>query len=206
MKKARHTEESVPFDLRQAGRGSLIQRLRAARIVPIVRTPLTRQAATVVQWLYDAGFRTFEITMTVPDAINLVRELSCDPALLVGVGTVPDAKTAQACIKAGARFVVAPWIDGSLAEPCGEADVLLMLGAATPSEVWAAIAVGADVVKIFPAASAGGPPYVKSLRSVFPQVPFCPTGGVEPDDLAAYFTAGADFVGMGGALVDLKRG
>jgi 2-dehydro-3-deoxyphosphogluconate aldolase / (4S)-4-hydroxy-2-oxoglutarate aldolase len=71
--------------------------------------------------------------------------------------------------------------------------------------VRAAIAAGAQVVKIFPAASVGGPHYVKSLRSVFPQVPFCPTGGVEPEDVAAYFTEGADFVGMGGALVDLKQ-
>jgi 2-dehydro-3-deoxyphosphogluconate aldolase / (4S)-4-hydroxy-2-oxoglutarate aldolase len=203
--KARPTEDSVAVDMRQAGKVALLQRLRAARLVPIVRTPVTSQAATVVQWLYDAGFRTFEITMTVPDAIELIRELSSDRALLVGAGTVPDAKTAQACISAGARFVVAPWVDGSLAGPCCEADVLLMLGAATPSEVRAAIAMGADVVKIFPAASAGGPPYIKSLRSVLPRVPLCPTGGVEPEDLAAYFAAGADLVGMGGALVDLRR-
>jgi len=203
--KAPHTKDSVAVDMREAGKIAVLQRLRGARIVPIIRTPIGSQAVTVVQWLYDAGFRIFEITMTVPNAIELVRELSSDPALLVGAGTVPDAKTARACINAGARFVVAPWVDGSLAGPCREADVLLMLGAATPSEVRAAIAMGADVVKIFPAASVGGPLYVKSLRSVLPQVPFCPTGGVEPEDLAAYFVAGSDFVGMGGALVDSKR-
>jgi 2-dehydro-3-deoxyphosphogluconate aldolase/(4S)-4-hydroxy-2-oxoglutarate aldolase len=80
-----------------------------------------------------------------------------------------------------------------------------MLGAMTPTEVRAAIAAGADVVKIFPASSAGGPSYIKALRSVLPTVPFCPTGGIAPKDVPAYLAAGAAFVGMGGALVDEKR-
>ena len=80
-----------------------------------------------------------------------------------------------------------------------------MLGAATPSEVRTALSVGADVVKIFPAATAGGPAHIKALRSVFPDVPICPTGGIGPDDLADYISAGADFVGMGGSLVDVAQ-
>ena len=80
-----------------------------------------------------------------------------------------------------------------------------MLGAATPTEVRAALAAGADVVKVFPAASLGGPGHIRALRSVLPDVAFCPTGGVEPGNLAAYLGAGAAFVGMGGALVDEKR-
>jgi 2-dehydro-3-deoxyphosphogluconate aldolase / (4S)-4-hydroxy-2-oxoglutarate aldolase len=117
MKKARHTEEPAALDLRQAGRASLVQRLRAARVVPIVRTPLTHQAAMIVQWLYDAGFCTFEITMTVADAVGLIRELSSDRALLVGAGTVPDTETAQACIVAGARFIVAHGSIGAWPDP-----------------------------------------------------------------------------------------
>jgi 2-dehydro-3-deoxyphosphogluconate aldolase/(4S)-4-hydroxy-2-oxoglutarate aldolase len=80
-----------------------------------------------------------------------------------------------------------------------------MLGAITPTEVRAALAAGADVVKVFPASSAGGPGHVRALVSVFPGVTFCPTGGVDPGNVAAYLTAGAAFVGMGGALVDEKR-
>ena len=71
-----------------------------------------------VQWLRDAGLRIFEITMTVPDAPALIRELASDPALLVGAGTVPDRATAEACLAAGARFIVAPWVDATLAAPC----------------------------------------------------------------------------------------
>ena len=184
---------------------ALVSEFRAARVVPVVRTQTTRHAATVVQWLRDAGLRIFEITMTVPDAPALIRELASDPALLIGAGTVPDSATAEACLAAGARFVVAPWIDATLAAPCRAADAVLMLGALTPTEVRAARGAGADVVKVFPASSVGGPAHIRALRSVFPDVAFCPTGGVEPGNVAAYLAAGAAFVGIGGALVDEKR-
>jgi len=179
--------------------------LRAAKIVPIIRTPSARHAATAVQWLHDSGIRIFEITLTIPDAVSLIRDLASDPALLIGAGTVPDAAAAAACLSAGARFIVAPWVDAELRRPCEEAQALLMLGALTPSEVRAAIAAGAGAVKIFPAASAGGPAHIRSLRSVFPSQVFCPTGGVEPENIADYLSAGADFVGIGGALVAVKH-
>lgn len=186
-------------------RTELLAALRRARVVPVVRTRDRGLAATVVAWLRDAGIGIFEITMTIPGAPELIRELSADPRLLVGAGTVADAATARSCLAAGARFIVAPWIDTTLAAPCREADAVLMLGAMTPSEVRAALAAGADAVKIFPAASAGGPAHIKALRSVFPEVAFCPTGGVDPANAAAYLAAGAAFVGIGGALVDEAR-
>jgi 2-dehydro-3-deoxyphosphogluconate aldolase/(4S)-4-hydroxy-2-oxoglutarate aldolase len=184
---------------------ALLAQFRAARVVPVVRTHSTQHAATVVQWLRDAGLRIFEITMTVPDAPSLIRELASDPALLIGAGTVPDRAAADACLAAGARFIVAPWVDAALAEPCATFGAVLMLGALTPTEVRAARAAGADVVKIFPASSTGGPAHIRALASVFPDVAFCPTGGVEPGNVAAYLAAGAAFVGIGGALVDEKR-
>jgi 2-dehydro-3-deoxyphosphogluconate aldolase / (4S)-4-hydroxy-2-oxoglutarate aldolase len=185
--------------------GPLLRSLRAARVVPVVRTHEARHASTVVQWLRDAGVRIFEITMTIPDAPSLIRELAADPSLLIGAGTVSDRATAEVCLAAGARFIVAPWIDATLAAPCHAANAVLMLGALTPTEVRTALAAGADVVKVFPASSVGGPVHIRALRSVLPDVAFCPTGGVEPDNVAAYLAAGAAFVGMGGALVDEKR-
>jgi len=183
----------------------MLDALRTARVVPVVRTRLARHAATAVHWLREAGLRVFEITMTIPDAPALIRELAGQKDLLIGAGTVPDAATADACLRAGARFIVAPWVDAALAAPCREAGAVLMLGALTPTEVRAALQAGADVVKVFPAASAGGPAHIKALRSVFPGVIFCPTGGIEPGSVAAYLAAGAAFVGMGGALVDEAR-
>jgi 2-dehydro-3-deoxyphosphogluconate aldolase/(4S)-4-hydroxy-2-oxoglutarate aldolase len=182
----------------------LIQRLREARVVPVIRTHSAAHATTVVAWLRDAGMRVFEITMTIPGATALISSLSRDPDLLIGAGTVPDAPTARLCLDAGARFIVAPWIDATLAEPCRQAGATLMLGAVTPTEVRAAVAAGADVVKIFPASSVGGPAHIRALVSVLPDVAFCPTGGVDPGNLAGYLAAGAAFVGMGGALVDVK--
>jgi 2-dehydro-3-deoxyphosphogluconate aldolase/(4S)-4-hydroxy-2-oxoglutarate aldolase len=183
----------------------LIQQLRAARVVPVIRTSTPDRAATAVAWLRDAGIRIFEITLTIPDAIPLMAQLARDPELLIGAGTVPDAVAAQACLDAGARFLVAPWVDPALSAAARAANATLMLGALTPTEVRAALAAGADVVKIFPASSAGGPGHLRALASVFPGVAFCPTGGVEPGNVAAYLAAGAAFVGMGGALVDEKR-
>jgi 2-dehydro-3-deoxyphosphogluconate aldolase / (4S)-4-hydroxy-2-oxoglutarate aldolase len=173
--------------------------------VPVIRTSTAAHAATVVEWLREAGIRIFEITMTIPDGPSLIRDLASDPALLVGAGTVPDRETAEQCLQAGARFLVTPWVEPSLAGPCKAAGAALMLGAVTPTEVRGAVAAGADVVKIFPASSVGGPGHIRALRSVFPTVAFCPTGGVDPDNVDAYLKAGAAFVGMGGALVDEKR-
>lgn len=182
----------------------LIPRLRDARIIPVVRTSSAARAATAVAWLQDAGLRVFEITMTVPEAPALIRALAADPDILVGAGTVADARMAEACLDAGAKFIVAPWVDPTLAGVVQDAGACLMLGALTPTEVRAALAAGADVVKVFPASSVGGPAHVKALRSVFPDVVFCPTGGVDARNLPDYLAAGAAFVGIGGKLVDEK--
>jgi 2-dehydro-3-deoxyphosphogluconate aldolase/(4S)-4-hydroxy-2-oxoglutarate aldolase len=184
---------------------ALLERFRAAQVIPVVRTRSMKSAVTAVAWLRDAGLRILEITMTVPDATSLIRDLAADPALLIGAGTVRDAAMAASCLKAGAKFIVAPWVDPALAAPCRAAGAALMLGAVTPTEVRAALSAGADVVKVFPASSVGGPGHIKALVSVFPDVAFCPTGGVEPGNLAAWLAAGAAFVGMGGALVDERR-
>lgn len=182
----------------------LIPRLKAARIVPVVRTTKPELAERAVAWLRDAGITVFEITMTVPDAPGLIRRLASDPTLLVGAGTVPDRAAAEACLAAGARFLVAPWVDAAVADAARAAGAMSLLGAVTPTEVRAALAAGADAVKIFPASSAGGPAHIKALRAVFPDVAFCPTGGVDARNTPDYLAAGAAFVGIGGKLVDEK--
>src|ERR1700681_859702 len=96
----------------------LLNQFRKAQVIPVIRTRSAKSAATAVAWLRDAGLRIFEITLTVPDATALIRDLATDPALLIGAGTVPDIATAEACLKAGAKFIVAPWIDPALTAPC----------------------------------------------------------------------------------------
>lgn len=180
----------------------LLPRLIEARVVPVVRTRSHEAARTAVAWLREAGFTTFEITLTVPNATALIAELARDPALLVGAGTVRTAAEAYACGEAGARFIVCPWNEPEIVPAGRRFGALVMLGALTPDEVVEALEGFADVVKIFPAASMGGPAHIRALRSVFPEVPFCPTGGVDPSNLRAYLDAGASCVGIGGKLVD----
>ena len=115
---------------------------------------------------------------------------------------MPDATAAEACLHAGARFLVTPWVDPAVIHAARQAGAAALPGALTPTEVRAALAAGADAVKIFPASSAGGPAHIKALCSVFPGVAFCPTGGVDATTLPAYLAAGAAFVGIGGKLVD----
>lgn len=179
----------------------VVTQLRAARIIPVIRTSTAALAATAVDWLREVGITTIEITLTTPDAVALIRDLAADPALLVGAGTVPDAAAAQACLEAGAKFLVTPWVDPEVCAVARAADAAMLPGAFTPTEVRAALKAGADAVKIFPASS-GGPAHLKALRSVFPGVSFCPTGGVDPRNTAEWFAAGAAFVGMGGKLAD----
>jgi 2-dehydro-3-deoxyphosphogluconate aldolase / (4S)-4-hydroxy-2-oxoglutarate aldolase len=183
----------------------LLPEFRRARVVPVVRTSTAALAATAVEWLREAGLRIFEITLTIPEARALIRRLAAEPDLLLGAGTVPDRAAAEACLEAGARFLVTPWLDPAVVAAAREAGACAMPGAMTPTEIRAALAAGADAVKIFPAASLGGPAHIRALRAVFPDVPFCPTGGVDAGNAPAYLEAGAAFVGIGGKLVDEAR-
>lgn len=177
-------------------------------VVPVVRFGSSDRARRAIALLRRAGFRTFEVTLTVPGAVELIAELARDPELLLGVGTVLDPADADRAIAAGARYVVSPVLLPGLAPRCREAGVPCLLSGLTPSEVHAAWSAGADAVKVFPASSMGGPDHLRALRSVLPQVPLVPTGGVSLALLPAYLDAGAAFVGVGGDLLadrDLDR-
>ncbi len=171
-------------------------------VIPVVRTGVQENAARAVDWLREAGFRTFEITLTIPGALDLIAVLSREPEILVGAGTVWTREEAAAALTAGARYLVSPGLAPDVVAPCREAGAPCLLGALTPSEVRRGIEAGADAVKIFPASSAGGPGHIRALKAVFPEVPLVPTGGIPCDGIAAYLAAGAACVGVGGQLVD----
>ena len=173
-------------------------------VVPVIRTPSAKLAGRAVDWLNEAGFRTFELAMPTKGVTGLVAEISSDVELDVGVGAVMDAEQAGACIEAGAGYVVTPGIAAGVVTPCRDAGIACLLGASTPSEVMQAVGLGADAVAVFPAGSLGGVPYFKALKAVFPDVPLVPTGGIEIGHVARYLRAGAAFVGVGSGLVDTK--
>lgn len=184
--------------------------LRSARLIPVLRYQDAATALYAAQVALRAGCRGIELTWTIPDVLEVLRSVRADAELagradvLIGVGTVLDAEQARAALEAGADFLVSPGVVPPLVELARAAGALSMLGAFTPTEIIAARAAGADVVKIFPA-DTGGPGHLAALKAVFRDTLFCPTGGVTRDNMAAYFRAGADIVGMGSNLFDKQK-
>ncbi|RPJ02153.1 MAG: bifunctional 4-hydroxy-2-oxoglutarate aldolase/2-dehydro-3-deoxy-phosphogluconate aldolase [Candidatus Aminicenantes bacterium] len=155
--------------------------------------------------LRRGGVTAIEITMTVPGAVDIIREMvrTKPQGTLVGAGTILDAGTATEVIAAGADFVVSPVTDRDTIQACREAGVLVAPGAFTPTEIVAAWRAGADIVKVFPATSLG-PQFFRDLRGPLPFIRLMPTGGVTLENARLFLAAGACAVGIGTALVDAK--
>jgi 2-dehydro-3-deoxyphosphogluconate aldolase/(4S)-4-hydroxy-2-oxoglutarate aldolase len=143
--------------------------------------------------------------MSLPGAVEIIRTMARDkgPGVLVGAGTVLDAGTAADVIAAGADFVVSPITDRDMIMACREADVLVVPGAFTPTEIVAAWRAGADIVKVFPATSLGAQ-FFRDLRGPLPHIRLMPTGGVTLENAREFLEAGACCVGIGTALLDKK--
>ena len=186
-------------------------RIAAVGIVPAVRAASPREARGAAEAVCLGGIPIVEITMTVPDAIGVIRELvkSHSADVLVGAGTVLDAATARRCLDAGAQFLVSPGLDLEMVQLAERERILVMAGALTPTEVITAWKAGSDFVKVFPCAQVGGAKYIRALRGPLPQIPLVPTGGVHLNNAAEFILAGAAALGVGGELVDreaLKSG
>ena len=180
-------------------RSDLRQKLIAQRVIPVLRLSSAGLTERAIGCLAEAGFGAIEITMTTPGALDLIRKTpNC------GAGTVLDLRTAERCIDAGAKFLVAPCLIRGLARLAQDAGCLALVGGFTPGEILAAHREGADIVKLFPASSGGGPEHLKAIHAVFPDIPLCPTGGVSLQNMQAYFDAGATIVGVGNNIVDQK--
>jgi 2-dehydro-3-deoxyphosphogluconate aldolase / (4S)-4-hydroxy-2-oxoglutarate aldolase len=152
--------------------------------------------------VYDAGIPVVEITMTVPNAINVIAQLTQNyPKFIVGAGTVLDIETAKRCVDAGARFITNPGLIPDVLEFALKSDVVAIPGALTPSEVIAAWKEGADFVKIFPCAQLGGDQYIRALKIPLPQIPLIASGGVNQLTAANFIFAGAASLGIGSELM-----
>jgi 2-dehydro-3-deoxyphosphogluconate aldolase/(4S)-4-hydroxy-2-oxoglutarate aldolase len=184
---------------------SVRKRIWETGIVPVVRASSVDQARRAVEAIHLGGIPVIEITMTVPGATKIIQELRKHHAekVLIGAGTVTNAKAAEECIDAGAQFLVSPGLSVAVLEVAAKRGILAMPGALTPTEVMEAREAGAEVIKIFPCSSVGGPKHIKSLRAPFPDAKFIPTGGVNLSNAAEYFAAGAFALGVGADLVDL---
>lgn len=179
-------------------------RLARVRVVPVIRTASPDLARRACSWLLDAGMDSLELTFTTPGAAEIIREFAGRPGVLIGAGTVRTVEQARTAAAAGAAFLVSPGAAPEVAAEARRLALPFLPGAATPSEVSARWAEGAAVVKVFPARECGGPGFLKAVKSVFPEIPLMPTGGVSPDTVTDYLTAGALCVGMGGELTPAK--
>src|SRR6516165_8735961 len=172
-------------------------------IVAVVRSPDSAQLVEAARALADGGVTVVEITMTVPGALDVLRQVrqALGGRVLLGAGTVLDAETARAVLLAGAEYIVAPTVNHEVIRLCQRYDKLVMPGAFTPTEILAAWEAGADIVKVFPA-DVVGPAFFKALRGPLPQVKLMPTGGVDLTTAAEFLKAGACCLGLGGQLVE----
>jgi len=174
-------------------------------LVPVLRAKSIAQAHAVVEAMIAGGVTVVEVTMTVPNAVHLLKELkkAHGAKILLGSGTVTTAKEAEDTINAGAEFVVSPSLHPEVIAATKAAGRLSIPGALTPTEVITAHRAGADYVKIFPCSAMGGASYLKSLLAPFPHLKLIPTGGVTLKTAEEFIRAGARALGVGSDLVNL---
>jgi 2-dehydro-3-deoxyphosphogluconate aldolase/(4S)-4-hydroxy-2-oxoglutarate aldolase len=186
-------------------RADVTAAIESIGVVAVIRMKDPARLRAVVDALAEGGVRALEVTMTVPRAVELIRDLAptMPSGFILGAGTVVDAATAHAVIDAGARFIVSPVFRRAVIEACHQRDVPAMPGCFSPTEILDAHDAGADVIKVFPATMLG-PQFLKDVRAPLPQVKLMPTGGVTLDNAGDWIRAGAVAVGVGSALVDAR--
>lgn len=182
----------------------VVKRIADVGIVPVVRAASVDEANRAVEAICAGGIPVVEITMTVPNAVTVIRELVQQRGneVLIGAGTVTTAEQAESCLRAGAQFLVSPGLAVSVLAVARANSKLAIPGALTPTELMNAQEQGAKIIKIFPCGNVGGAKYLKSLKAPFPQACLIPTGGVNAANAADFIAAGAFALGVGADLVD----
>jgi 2-dehydro-3-deoxyphosphogluconate aldolase/(4S)-4-hydroxy-2-oxoglutarate aldolase len=179
----------------------LRERIIEIGIIPAVRLNSAEDAFFAAEAVCGAGIPLVEVTMTVPGAVDVIRELARHPGLIVGAGTVLQLETARRCLDAGAVFLTTPGLDADIVNFARGHDILVFPGALTPTEIMAAWKAGSDFVKVFPCFANGGPAYIRSLKLPFPDIPLIASGGVDQTNAGDFILAGAAALGIGRHLI-----
>ena len=185
-------------------RHDMMRRLTALGAIAVVRLDDAERAIAAADAVHTGGVSAIEITLTTPGALRAIERLAVRDGMLVGAGSVLDAQSARDAIASGARYLVSPVVLAELVEVGHEADVPVLLGAFTPTEILAAHTLGADAVKVFPS-DVLGPAFIRGVLAPMPFLKLVPTGGVTPDNVGEWLRAGAAAVGLGSALLDGRR-
>ncbi|HEY4613219.1 MAG TPA: bifunctional 4-hydroxy-2-oxoglutarate aldolase/2-dehydro-3-deoxy-phosphogluconate aldolase [Bacteroidota bacterium] len=186
-------------------REQIVAHLKEKAAIAVIRMADAKKLLKVIDAIYRGGVSIIEITMTVPNALRMIEEVSKSVSsdVTVGVGSVLDAATAQKAVDAGARFVVGPIFKKEIVEAAHRNDVPAMPGCFTPTEIQTAYEAGADIIKVFPA-DVVGMAFFKGVLAPMPHLPLMPTGGVTLTNAGDWLKAGACAVGIGTALLDKK--
>ncbi len=176
------------------------------RLVAVIRTATPEAAETAARAMAEAGVRLVEITLTVPDAFELIQKLATDDdfaarGAIVGAGTVLSGAQAEDALLAGARFLVSPALVPEMLEAARARDAMTMPGTMTATEMVRAAELGADFIKVYPLATIGGADYITNIRRALQHLPLVATGNVELSEIPAYFKAGVVGFGIGGPLI-----
>ena len=176
--------------------------LRARRLLAVIRAPSPAAALGAAHAVAEGGIPVIEVTYSVPGAPSVIAELAGVDGLTVGAGTVLSVDQAHDALAAGARFIVAPNFDPRIARIALDAGVLYVPGAYTTTEIVAAHASGAQLIKVYPVGVAGGPAYIAVIRDPLPGVPMLAAGGTNLDNVVPFLDAGCVACGLGGSLAD----
>jgi 2-dehydro-3-deoxyphosphogluconate aldolase/(4S)-4-hydroxy-2-oxoglutarate aldolase len=178
------------------------RRITEVGIIPAIRVSSSADAHFAAEAVTSGGIPIVEITMTVPGCLEVIAGLVRDhPEMIVGAGTVLDQATARRCVDAGARFLTAPEFNLELVQFAAKANLAVLPGALTPTEVAAAWRAGSDFVKVFPTALVGGEKYIRALHTALPQIPLVAAGGVHQKTAGGFILAGAMAIGVGTDLI-----
>jgi 2-dehydro-3-deoxyphosphogluconate aldolase / (4S)-4-hydroxy-2-oxoglutarate aldolase len=183
----------------------IIHELIHPGVVAVIRADSSEDLMDVARALKEGGVTSMEVTMTTPNAIEVIKQVTqkYGKEILMGVGTVLDSETCRSAILAGAQFVVTPVVRPDVIEMSRRYGCPVMCGAYTPTEIATAWDAGADFVKLFPADGLG-PNYIKSVKAPLPHIQIVPTGGVSAENVGEFIKAGAAAVGAGSTLVTKK--
>lgn len=182
-----------------------IKRMMESGVVAVIRAESKDQGIKIIDAVKKGGIKALEITMTVPGAVDIIKELSelyKDEDVIIGAGTVLDPETARACILAGAKYIVSPSFNADTVKLCNRYRIPVMPGVMTVKEAVEALELGVEIIKVFPG-NAFGPSIISAFKGPLPQANFMPTGGVNLENAKDWINAGAVAIGTGG---DLTKG
>jgi len=184
----------------------IVKKISEYGIVAVIRATSEEECVKIIEAVKKGGIKAIEITMTVPGAVDIIKELSKiykdDEEVLIGAGTVLDPETARSCILAGAKYIISPSLNPETVKLCNRYRVPIMPGVMTVKEAIEALELGVEIIKVFPG-NAFGTSIIRSFKGPLPQANFMPTGGVSLDNVKDWIKAGSVAVGTGG---DLTKG